>query len=113
MDEQTERAKLELLDLTEDVIELILDKKRKAFARIQKEVKQEVTCDVIPEPEPVKEIPDEPTFYPTLTSYPSLVPDAITHLLMNEPTLPVPPMDRNSDTLYRWSALRRRMVPIN
>lgn len=59
MDEVAERAKLQLLDLTEDVIELILEKKRRTYAsRI-------LVQEVVPE---MDEVPadqvEEPTYYP-------------------------------------------------
>lgn len=68
MDEVAERAKLQLLDLTEDVIELILEKKRKTYAsRIPVQ-------DVVPEIDDkelrssTEQIPadqvEEPTYYP-------------------------------------------------
>lgn len=79
MDEAAERAKLETLDLTEDVIEMILDKKRKAY---QKRV--EAIIHVVPDP--VQELAEveEPTFYPPTP--PVEVP---------VPVVSVPPMDRS------------------
>lgn len=85
MDEAAERAKLEMLDLTEDVIEMILDKKRKAY---QKRV--EAIIDVIPDPvEELAEV-EEPTFYP---------PDPPVEVPV--PVVSVPPMDRSLAPIIR------------
>lgn len=67
MDEEAERAKLSLLDLTEDVIELILEKKRKTYANRALELHS--PKEGPPVIQIVEEIPDEieviePTFYP-------------------------------------------------
>ena len=53
-DEAAERAKLEVLDLTEDVIDMIIKKKRATY-----ESKNAIVVPV----EPIKE-PIEPTYYP-------------------------------------------------
>lgn len=72
MDEQAERAKLELLDLTEDVIELILEKKRSQWAIRRTKYNDtgpSLSEDIIPDPieqgGTLKELADieEPTFY--------------------------------------------------
>lgn len=99
MDEQAERAKLELLDLTEDVIEMILDKKRKSYER----VKKTIIGDVIPEP--VEDLEQEPTFYPpveTQTSVQLFSPSGTAERSPSEtaegkPVEPEPPMDRSLD----------------
>lgn len=110
MDEAAERAKLEILDLTEDVIEMILEKKRKAY---QKRV--EAIIDVIPDP--IEELADieEPTFYPPDPSpgvdwgrnpKPVEVP---------VPVVSVPPMDRSLVPIIRNKILlpwQKKKYPI-
>lgn len=118
MDEQAERAKLELLDLTDDVIELILSKKRLAFAKAQQEKKlqPEILFDIIPDRESIPELSDsatrnvlkdeEPTFYPPTISLP--LPPPATNAMDT-----VHQMDRTLGTSFKWSVLRRRMISIN
>lgn len=57
-DEIMERQKLVDLDLTEDVIEMIIKKKKSNFEQKQRII------DIIPNKEPAVEI--EPTFYPAV-----------------------------------------------
>ena len=60
MDEQAERAKLELLDLTEDVIELILEKKRKSYDKMKQEVPPGPSRNEAVPPEPPSVVLTEP-----------------------------------------------------
>lgn len=96
MDELAERAKLALLDLTDDVIELILDKKRKAFAKKQEEAVA-VVIEVVPTV--VDEIPDveEPTYYPP----PVVEPEPIPLPPPPSPVVAEPPMDRSVEPISR------------
>lgn len=119
---QNERAKLELLDLTDDVIELILSKKRLAFSKAQQEKKlqPEIPIDIIPNKESIPELSDsalrnvlkdeEPTFYPPTLILPLPLPATNA---MDTPVLPEKPIDRTLGTSFRWSVLRRCMIPIN
>lgn len=64
-DEIMERQKLVDLDLTEDVVEMIIKKKRSNFEQKQRII------DIIPKPEPAV---IEPTFYPpNVSAVPELV----------------------------------------
>lgn len=88
MDEIAERKKLETLDLTEDVIEMILEKKRRVYSRKTKVTEEEIALKELPEidvdqPNPVELMPNIPEIIP-------------------QPVI---------ETRYRWSALKRRMVP--
>lgn len=97
MDELAERAKLALLDLTDDVIELIIDKKRKAFAKKQEEAAAAAVVVV----SVVDEIPEieEPTYYPP---EPEPIP-------LPQPVIPEPTMDRSVEPVI----IRRRPLPWN
>lgn len=101
MDEIAERAKLALLDLTDDVIELIIERKRKAFTKKQ----EDAVAVVVPV---VDEIPDveEPTYYPP----PVVEPEPVPLPPPPSPVIPEPPMDRSVEPISRrglpW--LRRR-----
>ena len=101
MDELAERAKLALLDLTDDVIELIIDKKRKAFAKKQEEAAAAAVV-VVPVLDEIPEI-EEPTYYPP---EPKPIP-------LPQPVIPEPPMAMSMEPIMRWSALKRRMVRID
>lgn len=111
MDELAERAKLALLDLTDDVIELIIERKRKAFTKKQEEtaVVIEVVCppDIRgANPTVVDEIPEveERTYYPVVEPEPIPLPPP------PAPVVAEPPMDRSVEPINRrglpW--LRRR-----
>ena len=110
MDELAERAKLAILDLTDDVIELIIEKKRKAFAKKQEEVAVVVppVIDEIPSPSVDcgrnhNEI-EEPTYYPPSEPVPIPLPPPPT------PVIPEQPMDRSVEPVMKrgLSWLRRR-----
>lgn len=96
MDEIAERAKLALLDLTDDVIELIIDKKRKAFAKKQEEAAASAVV-VVPIVDEIPEI-EEPTYYPP---EPEPIP-------LPQPVIPEPPMDRSVEAIKKLSWYRRR-----
>lgn len=123
MDELAERAKLALLDLTDDVIELIIERKRKAFTKKQEDelrlnpqsglatpeesssegqtaVVIEVVCppDIRgANPTVVDEIPEveERTYYPVVEPEPIPLPPPPT------PVIPEPPMDRSVEPISR------------
>lgn len=97
MDELAERAKLAILDLTDDVIELIIDKKRKAFAKKQ----EEAVVAVIDE---IPDVEEEPTYYPVVEPEPMPLPPPPT------PVVPEQPMDRSVEPVMKrgLSWLRRR-----
>lgn len=109
MDELAERAKLALLDLTDDVIELIIERKRKAFAKKQEEAVVAVievvpTVDEIPSPSVDcgrnhNEI-EEPTYYP---------PPVVELVTPPTPVVAEPPMDRSVEPVI----IRRRPFPWN
>jgi len=114
-DEAAERAKLEVLDLTEDVIDMIIKKKRATY-----ESKNAIVIE-------------EPTYYPPCDSAKLNVPRTETTILEplplprettileplplpSEKPIPVIPellMERNHEPQMRWSFLKRRMVRIN
>jgi len=119
MDELAERAKLALLDLTDDVIELIIERKRKAFTKKQEDelrssegqtaVVIEVVCppDIRgANPTVVDEIPEveERTYYTVVEPEPIPLPPP------PAPVVAEPPMDRSVEPITRrglpW--LRRR-----
>lgn len=96
MDEVAERRKLEALDLTEDVIELILEKKRRTYAS---RISTESGIAAVPE---IPEVPadqlEEPTYYPPVSQ-------------METP--PVPQPEKMPDiprvvTHYRWGWFRKK-----
>jgi len=130
MDELAERAKLALLDLTDDVIELIIERKRKAFTKKQEDelrssegqtaVVIEVVCppDIRgANPTVVDEIPDveEPTYYPVVEPEPIPLPPPPAPVVWGSAPnrreeMAEPPMDRSVEPITRrglpW--LRRR-----
>lgn len=65
-DEIMERQKLVDLDLTEDVVEMIIKKKKSSFEQKQRiiDIIPDPECSAYPKDEPV--VVDEPTFYPPI-----------------------------------------------
>lgn len=97
MDETFERQRLLELDLTTDVIEMIIEKKRQMF------LKKQSKLDTIPTADPpvVEELEEvyEPTFYPPLQI---IEPEIITP----KPVLPEPPMVRDIESVV---VIRRKL----
>lgn len=100
MDEIAERAKLALLDLTDDVIELILDKKRKTYAKKQEEVTVVEIVDT-----KIQQVEEE-TYYPPQGSSPERrrEPEPLP-LPPPPPVIPEPPMDRTVEPIIRKRGL--------
>lgn len=97
-DEQAERRKLIELDITDDVIQIIIDKKRANYMQkiIEEEAKKAVVDEFAQRTSRVDEIPEveEPTYYPS-ESFSTIAMEPVINNIIY-PVIPEPPMDRGS-----------------